>query len=85
MPGLSGLQLQQRLAATPRSLPIVFLSGHADIPLTVQAVKAGAQDLLTKPVASEVLLEAVAQAVARDVERREQPRAPRRPSCRIRS
>lgn len=72
MPGLSGLQLQQRLASTQRGLPIVFLSGHADIPITVQAVKAGAQDLLTKPVAGEVLLEAVAQAVARDVERCEQ-------------
>jgi FixJ family two-component response regulator len=71
MPGLSGLQLQQRLTATTtRSLPIVFLSGHADIPLTVQAVKAGAQDLLTKPVASEVLLNAVAQAIARDLENR---------------
>ena len=72
MPGLSGLQLQQRLAGGQRPLPIIFLSGHADIPLTVRAVKAGAQDLLTKPVGTEVLLEAVAQAVARDVERRGQ-------------
>jgi FixJ family two-component response regulator len=70
MPGLSGLQLQRHLAGTPRDLPIVFLSGHADIPLTVEAVKAGAHDLLTKPVASDVLLNAVAGAVARGLESR---------------
>ena len=63
------------------SLPIVFLSGHADIPLTVQAVKAGAQDLLTKPVASDVLLRAVTQAIARDLESRASRAHPRRPPC----
>jgi FixJ family two-component response regulator len=71
MPGLDGLQLQQRLAESTQRLPIIFLSGHADIPLTVQAVKAGAHDLLTKPVASEVLLNAVAMAIAQDIECRE--------------
>jgi FixJ family two-component response regulator len=66
MPGLSGLQLQQRLVAMRRALPIVFLSGHGDIPLTVLAMKAGAEDFLSKPVDTDVLLGAVAQAVARD-------------------
>jgi FixJ family two-component response regulator len=72
MPGLSGLQLQQRLVTLGRELPIVFLSGHGDIPLTVQAVKAGAQDFLTKPVDTDVLLRAVAQAIAHDRESRGQ-------------
>ncbi len=70
MPGLSGLQLQQRLAQMPHALPVVFLSGHGDIPSSVLAMKAGAQDFLTKPVATEVLLGAVEQAIARDRENR---------------
>jgi FixJ family two-component response regulator len=70
MPGLTGLQLQQRLVAMRQELPIVFLSGHGDIPLTVQAVKAGAEDFLTKPVDTDVLLRAVAQAITRDRESR---------------
>ena len=70
MPGLSGLQLQQRLAEMRRVLPIVFLSGHGDIPSSVLAMKAGAQDFLTKPVATDVLLGAVEQAIARDRENR---------------
>lgn len=70
MPGLTGLQLQQRLAEMRHVLPIIFVSGHGDIPTTVLAVKAGAADFLTKPVASEVLLLAVHQAVARDREDR---------------
>ena len=70
MPGLTGLQLQQRLAEVQQSLPIVFLSGHADIPIAIQAVKAGAEDLLTKPVDTDVLLGAVAEAIARDRESR---------------
>ncbi len=70
MPGLTGLQLQQRLVAMRQELPIVFLSGHGDIPLTVQAVKAGAEDFLTKPVDTDVLLRAVAQAIARDHDNR---------------
>ncbi len=70
MPGLSGLQLQQRLAEMRRALPVVFLSGHGDIPSSVLAMRAGAQDFLTKPVATEVLLGAVEQAIARDRENR---------------
>ena len=70
MPGLSGLQLQQRLAEMRRVLPVVFLSGHGDIPSSVLAMKAGAQDFLTKPVDTDVLLGAVEQAIARDRENR---------------
>jgi len=70
MPGLSGLQLQQRLAEARRELPIVFLSGHGDIPTSVQAIKSGAEDFLTKPVETEALLGAVARATARDREGR---------------
>ena len=70
MPGLSGLQLQQRLAEMRHALPVVFLSGHGDIPSSVVAMKAGAQDFLTKPVATDVLLGAVEQAIARDRESR---------------
>ena len=70
MPGLSGLQLQQRLAEMPHALPVVFLSGHGDIPSSVLAMKAGAQDFLTKPVDTDVLLGAVEQAIARDRENR---------------
>jgi FixJ family two-component response regulator len=70
MPRLTGLQLQQRLAQLRNALPIVFLSGYGDIPTTVLAVKAGAEDFLTKPVPTDVLLGAVARAIARDAEAR---------------
>ena len=63
MPGLDGLELQRRLAAAGESLPIVFLSGHGDIPMSVRAIKAGATDFLTKPVAAEVLVAAVRAAI----------------------
>ena len=68
--GSAGLQLQQRLAEMRHVLPVVFLSGHGDIPSSVLAMKAGAQDFLTKPVATDVLLGAVEQAIARDRENR---------------
>jgi FixJ family two-component response regulator len=64
MEGLSGLQLQERLAAIGHSLPIVFLTGHADVPSSVRAIKAGAEDFLTKPAPKEVLLAAVQRALA---------------------
>ena len=66
MPGLTGLQLQQRLAELRHALPIVFLSGHGDIPTSVLAMRAGAEDFLTKPIATDVLLRAVEQAILRD-------------------
>ena len=66
MPGLTGLQLQQALAEPRRKLPVIFVSGHGDIPTTVLAMKGGAEDFLAKPVDTEVLLRAVEQALARD-------------------
>jgi FixJ family two-component response regulator len=65
MPGLSGPDLQNRLIAIGSILPIVFLTGHADTPATVRAIKAGAEDFLTKPVSSEQLIDAIERAMAR--------------------
>jgi FixJ family two-component response regulator len=64
IPGLSGPELQERLGELGSTLPIVFLTGHADIQTTVKTIKAGAEDFLTKPVSSEKLLHAVEQALA---------------------
>ena len=64
IPGLSGLEMQDRLAERGSTLPIIFLSGHGDIPTTVQTIKAGAEDFLTKPVAKEKLLGAIERAIA---------------------
>ena len=66
LPGLDGLALQRRLAEDGPALPIVFLTGHGDIPMTVQALKAGAVDFLTKPVAADALLAAVRNGVELD-------------------
>lgn len=66
LPGTSGLDLQARLTTAENPLPIVFLTGHGDIPKSVRAMRAGAVDFLTKPVEAPVLLNAVARAVARD-------------------
>jgi FixJ family two-component response regulator len=71
MPGLSGLDLQQHLADRGIDRPIIFLTGHGDIPMSVQAMKSGAVDFLTKPVRDQTFLDAVHTAVARDVARRE--------------
>jgi FixJ family two-component response regulator len=65
MAGLNGLQLQNRLSELGCRLPIVFISAHGDIPTTVQTIKAGAEDFLTKPVTKERLLEAIQRALAR--------------------
>lgn len=70
MPGSSGLDLQQHFAATGNLKPIVFLTGHGDIPMTVQAMKAGAVDFLTKPFRDQSLLDAVAMGIERDVAQR---------------
>jgi RNA polymerase sigma factor (sigma-70 family) len=72
MPGVSGLTLQERLAELGFSFPIIFLTGHGDIPTTVRAIKAGAEDLLTKPVSEERLLQSVEKALAVEQERRSQ-------------
>jgi len=66
MPDLSGPELQQTLTARGSMLPIIFLSGRADVPISVQAMKAGATDFLTKPVQDEVLLTAVRAALEKD-------------------
>ena len=65
IPEVSGPELQDRLAKLGSTLPIVFLTGHADVPTTVRTIKAGAEDFLTKPVSSEQLLDAIAKAMAR--------------------
>ena len=65
IPDLSGPELQDRLRELGSTLPIVFLTGHADIPITVQAIRAGAQDFLLKPVSSDLLLQAIEQAIVR--------------------
>jgi FixJ family two-component response regulator len=70
MAGLSGLELQDRLRKLDSILPIVFLTGHGDIPTSVRAIKAGAEDLLSKPVEKKVLIEAIERALARYRERR---------------
>ncbi len=67
MPGSSGLDLQRHLAATGNPKPIVFLTGYGDIPMSVEAMKAGAIDFLTKPVRDQTLLDAVAAGINRDV------------------
>jgi FixJ family two-component response regulator len=65
MAGLSGLELQDRLVARGYALPIIFLTGHGDIPASVRAIKAGAEDFLSKPVSKEILLGAIERAVVR--------------------
>ena len=72
MAGLSGPQLQDRLAELGCRLPIVFVTGHGDIPMTVQTIKAGAEDFLTKPVLKEKLLEVIGRALIRHEQMREQ-------------
>jgi FixJ family two-component response regulator len=66
IPGLSGPDLQDQLAALGSHLPIVFLTGHADVPTTVKVMKAGADDLLTKPVTKDELIGAIERAIARN-------------------
>ena len=65
LPGLSGLDLQQELAKDQAPMPIIFITGYGDIPMTVRAMKAGASEFLTKPFRDEDLLTAVAQALHR--------------------
>ena len=74
MPGSSGLDLQHRLVSARDAKPIVFLTGHGDIPMSVEAMKAGAIDFLTKPVRDQTLLDAVSAGIARDRVRRAEMR-----------
>ncbi|HEV7610740.1 MAG TPA: response regulator transcription factor [Steroidobacteraceae bacterium] len=66
MPGLSGLDLQRELAQQGREIPIIFVTAHGDIPMTVKAMKAGAAEFLSKPFRDQDLLDAICQALARD-------------------
>jgi len=66
LPGLSGLDLQRELAAAEFAIPIIFITGHGDIPMSVQAMKAGAVEFLTKPFRDQELLDAIQQAIQRD-------------------
>jgi FixJ family two-component response regulator len=72
LPGLSGLDLQKRMAEVNLEIPIVFITGHGDIPMSVRAMKAGAVEFLTKPLADRDLLEAIQQAITRDQVGRQQ-------------
>jgi FixJ family two-component response regulator len=72
LPGLSGLDLQRELAAHAVKLPIIFITGHGDIPMSVRAMKAGAVEFLTKPFRDQDLLDAIQQALARDRDSRQQ-------------
>ena len=72
LPGTSGLEFQQELTTAGIEIPIIFITGHGDIPITVQAMKAGAVDFLTKPFREQELLDAIHKAVDWDRLRREQ-------------
>jgi len=75
LPGQSGLDLQRELAAANRELPIIFITGHGDIPMSVQAMKGGAIEFLTKPFRDQDLLDAIRLGLARDRARRENEKA----------
>ena len=66
LPGVSGMELQRELAAAHRPIPIIFITGQGDIPMTVQAMKAVAVEFLTKPFREQALLDSIEQALARD-------------------
>jgi FixJ family two-component response regulator len=66
LPGLSGLDLQQELAAAKIDLPVIFITGHGDIPMSVRAMKAGAVEFLTKPFREQELLEAIGRAIKKN-------------------
>jgi FixJ family two-component response regulator len=72
LPGLSGLDLQRELTSAKIHLPIIFVTGHGDIPMSVRAMKAGALEFLTKPFRDRDLLDAIRQAIERDVASRRQ-------------
>ena len=74
LPGRSGLDLQRELSAAEIQLPVIFITGHGDIPMTVQAMKGGAIEFLTKPFRDQDLLDAIQLGLARDHERRENDR-----------
>jgi FixJ family two-component response regulator len=74
LPGMSGLDLQQQLARSGVGAPVIFVTGHGDIPMSVKAMKAGAVDFLTKPFREQDVVDAVLSAIARDRDRRRSAR-----------
>jgi FixJ family two-component response regulator len=72
LPGLSGLDLQKRIVEADREIPIVFITGHGDVPTSVRAMKAGAVEFLIKPFSDRDLLDAIQQAIKRDQSARQQ-------------
>jgi FixJ family two-component response regulator len=74
LPGMSGLEVQQKLNEAGVQVPIIFITGHGDIPMTVQAMKSGAVEFLTKPFRDQDLIDAIQQALKRESERRQQQR-----------
>ena len=84
LPGLSGLDFQEALAKSNLHLPIIFISGHADVPMSVRAMKAGAIEFLTKPFCGQDLLDAVQLAIAQDRARRDDERAVGEPAHLVR-
>jgi FixJ family two-component response regulator len=78
LPGRSGLDLQDELASIGRRLPVVFITGHGDIPMSVRAMKAGAVEFLTKPFREQDLLDAIQTGLRRDAQRRAEDAARRR-------
>ena len=77
MPQMSGLELQEKLLAADFRLPLIFLTGHGDLPVCVRAFRAGAFDFLQKPVNDQMLIDSVQSAIARDLQRREHDMAER--------
>lgn len=75
LPGASGLEFQRELAAANENIPIIFITGHGDIPMSVRAMKAGAAEFLTKPFRDQELLDAIQSALATDRARRDQDRS----------
>jgi FixJ family two-component response regulator len=72
LPGMSGLEVQQKLTEAGVRIPIIFITGHGDIPMTVQAMKSGAVEFLTKPFRDQDLIDAIQQALKRESEMRQQ-------------
>lgn len=75
LPTLNGIQLQERLARSDKKIPVIFITGHADVPIAVEAMKGGAIDFFTKPVDGHAILGAVSAAIDRDRKRRESENA----------
>ena len=72
LPGMSGLDVQRKLSEMGVHIPVIFITGHGDIPMTVQAMKSGAMEFLTKPFRDQDLIDAIQQALKRDSETRQE-------------